>query len=150
MKIYLSNINNSQGRGWGSPLALFWGESINKRRKTWGRAMQVYSIVQLPSSLGPMHCPWTLCITIRSYMLSMCPMHCHWALCIIFVCYVLSWDPMCHCALSLCPTYLRWILHIIIGSYVLSLDPMFCHWILCVVVRSYMLSSGPTHHCWGS
>ena len=147
MKIYSSNINNSQGRGWGSPLASFWAESTNKRRKTWGRAMQVYSIVQLPSSLGPMHCPWTLHITIRSYVLSMCPMHHYWVLCVVFVCYVSSWDPMRHCMLSLCPTYL---LHIIVGPYVSLLDPMFHHWILCVVIGSYVLSSGPTHHCWGS
>ena len=111
--------------------------------------MQVYSIVQLPSSLGPTCYPWTLHITIGSYMSLMCPMHRHWALCIIFVCYVSSWDPMRHRPLSLCPTYLRWILRIVIGPYVSSLDPMFRHWILRVVVGSYVLSSGPTHHCWG-
>ena len=106
--------------------------------------MQVYSIVQLPSSLGPTCRPWTLRITIGSYVLSMCPMHRHWALCVVDMCYVSSWDPMRHCTLSLCPTYLRWILRIVVGPYVSSLDPMFRHWILCFVVGSYVLSSGPT------
>ena len=90
-----SNINNSQGRGWGSPLASVWAESTEKEEKKWGGPMWVCSFVHPPSSLSPTcrHC--TLCITIGSHMSSMCPMHRHWALHVVVVSYVSSSDSTC-------------------------------------------------------
>ena len=31
IKLYSSNIKNFQGRGWGSPLASFWGKSTKEK-----------------------------------------------------------------------------------------------------------------------
>ena len=148
MKIYSSNINNSQGRGWGPPWLHSEVKVQTKEEKHGVEPCRstllsnsphhwVLCIVLGPyTSLSGPTCRWcVLCIVIGPYVSSLCATYHHGILCAV---------ACCHCALP-----------IFVGSCAsllgpISLDPMFHCWILHVVIGSYVLSLGPTHHCWGT
>ena len=99
MKFYSSNIKNSQWRGWGSPLASFWGESTEKKSKN---LEQTCSFIYPSSSLSPTCRCWTYASS-------------HRVLRVIVVSYAPSYAP------SLDPMCRRWIRHLVVRVlYVVS------------------------------